>query len=258
MALPWWWRYALPNIVTSISMVASLLSVASSIAGDFYNASWLILLSVLLDKADGTVARLVKGSSTFGLQMDSFADLLAFGVAPGLLVLALGKEKIAAGTPFVDHQSLFLIFAYIGSFAYIIATILRLAKFNVVSEHYGNEFFFGFPSTICGTLISSGYLVLTNYAPLKPYLPLMPIFMVLLAFLMVSNIPVPKVKMAPSIPGKIWVIGNMIAVYTCGIFRLFPEYLLGLAIFYLTVGPILAIAKGVKAPPLPRPDGSAV
>jgi CDP-diacylglycerol--serine O-phosphatidyltransferase len=253
MAAPWWWRYAIPNVVTCASLLAGLLAISSAIAGDFHGSAWLILLSVLLDKLDGTAARLLKGSSQFGLQMDSLTDMIVFGVAPAVLVLAgLAGEK-----PVLQAQAIWLpglrYAAYIGAFWYVIAAALRLAKFNVVSEDYGKQYFFGVPTTVCGAFVASFFLVGLRYPWLRAYLQLLPVAMFLLGFSMVSRVPLPKLRAAKTIPGNIWVFGNVAAVYTCGLARLCPEYLLAVSVIYMLVGSLVAMARGVKAPPLPRP-----
>lgn len=229
----------------------------------------MILLSVLLDKLDGTAARLLKGSSRFGLQMDSLTDMIVFGVAPAVLVLAgLTGEKPALAASLVWWPGLRYA-AYIGTFWYVIAAALRLAKFNVVSDDppagpsqggdqpepvaVGRAYFFGIPTTLCGAFVASFFLVATRYPWLRPYLQVLPAAMFVLGFMMVSRVPLPKLKAARTIPGNIWVFGNVAAVYTCGLARLCPEYLLVVAVGYMVVGALVAMARGVKAPALPRP-----
>jgi len=154
-------RYALPNAVTCISIVAAVLSIAESMAARFESAAWLVLLCVLLDKADGTVARALKASSRFGIEMDSLSDLCSFGVAPAVLTIAYLTGP--ASPSLVANVLWFRIAVYAGSCLFVIAAALRLAKFNVLTDVYGKEFFFGIPTTFCGGAVGSYFLTAQKY-----------------------------------------------------------------------------------------------
>src|SRR5262249_30238761 len=79
------WRYVVPNLVTATSLSFAILSILSSLEGHVLRAAWFGLYCVLTDKADGFAARLLGGSSEFGVQFDSLADFLSFGIAPAIL-----------------------------------------------------------------------------------------------------------------------------------------------------------------------------
>src|SRR4051812_1624537 len=80
-------RYLAPNLITLSSMIFGLVSLWSAHNGNFALAAWLIIYAVLCDRIDGLVARALKATSELGMQLDSFADFLNFGVAPAYLVL---------------------------------------------------------------------------------------------------------------------------------------------------------------------------
>src|SRR5262249_56924431 len=82
MQLPRFLRYLAPNLVTFASLTFGMSSIVASFEHRFVDAAWFVMFSVLTDKLDGFVARLVKGTSEFGVQLDSFADFLNFGIAP--------------------------------------------------------------------------------------------------------------------------------------------------------------------------------
>ena len=84
------WRTLVPNLFTATSAVFGMVSMWMSVEGNFEWAAWFIFWCVLLDKADGTAARLLKGSSRFGMEFDSMADLVSFGLAPAVMVFAAG------------------------------------------------------------------------------------------------------------------------------------------------------------------------
>ena len=74
------WRYLVPNFFTAVSFLMGCASILMCFEGELYWATWLILWSVLLDKVDGTAARLLGASSEFGSELDSMADLVAFQI----------------------------------------------------------------------------------------------------------------------------------------------------------------------------------
>ena len=78
-------RLLAPNLVTAISMLFGLSSLLASIEGRHVDSAWLIAYAVLADRLDGFLARLLRGTSELGVQMDSLADFLNFGVAPAVL-----------------------------------------------------------------------------------------------------------------------------------------------------------------------------
>lgn len=253
--MPWWWRYFIPNLVTCISLVAGLLAVTLAVRGDLESSAWFILLSVLLDKLDGTVARLMQGASRFGLQMDSLTDLITFGVAPSVLMLValFGPTPLAHFDLWPPLREV----AYMSLFFFVIAAALRLAKFNILAEAARGEYFFGIPTTLCGAVVATSFLVAIKYPLLTRYVQLLPVLMLLLAFLMVSRVPLPKVRKGRTLLGNIWVFGNVVAIYACGLARIFPEYLAVMAYGYLILGAAKAMALGIKAPRLERPSATA-
>src|SRR3989337_4105208 len=78
--------FLLPNLITSASLFGGFYSIIASLDGEFGKAAIAILISAVLDGIDGRVARLTKSTSKFGLEYDSLADLIAFGLAPGILI----------------------------------------------------------------------------------------------------------------------------------------------------------------------------
>jgi CDP-diacylglycerol--serine O-phosphatidyltransferase len=260
-------RYALPNAVTCLSIVAALLSIAESVAGRFDSAAWFVLLCVLLDKADGTVARLLKASSRFGIEMDSLSDLCAFGVAPAVLTIAylVGPSS----TSLYAGELWFRIAVYSGCALFVIASALRLAKFNVLTDVYGKEFFFGIPTTFCGGFSCAYFLTARKYVLPPIAIEILPALFVLLAFLMVSRVPLPKINKRKTLAMNVFQMANLVLIYVCGLLRVFPEYLLAISLVYLVPGTVWASAKGIKPPaldvhgqplqpPSPAADRSAV
>jgi len=88
-------RYVAPNLVTSAAMLLGMLAVVMAMEGAHVTAAWLVVWSTFLDRADGIVARALKATSAFGVQMDSFADFFNFGVVPAFIIYtALASASI--------------------------------------------------------------------------------------------------------------------------------------------------------------------
>lgn len=94
-------RYTIPNSVTALSLLLGIASIVTSQIGELEFAAWLIVWCGLLDTIDGVAARLLKATSNFGAEFDSMADLISFGVAPGVLIfnagLQIGGIEIGSG-----------------------------------------------------------------------------------------------------------------------------------------------------------------
>jgi len=201
---------------------------------------------MLLDKADGTVARLLKASSRFGMELDSLADLICFCVAPAVLVLC-----VLAGpgrNPGLEQTALYRTGVYAGCFLFVIMGALRLAKFNVVSESYGRRFFFGIPTTSTGSIIAAYYLTVIKYQLPQEFVLVIPAIMVVLALLMVSRVPLPKLGIRKINLVNILVLVNIPCFYIFGLLRIFPEWLLVNGLLYLVGGSLWAMAKGIRPP----------
>ena len=247
-------RYVPPNVVTCIGMTAGLISIRESITGDFVSAAWFIMLSVLLDKLDGTVARLLKASSRFGMELDSLSDLITFGLAPGILVLAImtgagSAEPLATSWPL---QTL----TYVGCFFYVIASALRLAKFNVLTEDYGKRFFFGLPTTAAGALSCSYFLTIIKYRMPLIFIEVLPLMLLMFGFMMVSRLPLPKLGMRQARWLNVFQGGCVVVSYIFGLIRIFPEFIFGCGMTYLVFGMGWALIKGIR-PPVPQAEGTA-
>ncbi|MCA9649050.1 MAG: CDP-alcohol phosphatidyltransferase family protein [Myxococcales bacterium] len=238
-------RYLAPNLVTSLGMVFGLLSIVAALEQRFADAGWLIVWAVLLDRVDGLVARLLRATSSFGVQMDSFADAINFGVAPAVLVYATLGSIPELGLHTGAGRWLLL-----GSCAvWMLANVFRLAKFNVISEDPGGgpKMFFGVPTTLAAGTLVIWYLVFLQYTPLgvstgqaelmrgprllgDAMLPMsvwgyLPAAMLVGAFLMASNLPTPKLGRLGSKALTVFVLANAAAGFVCGFARVLPEYM---------------------------------
>ena len=121
-----------------MSLLLGLGSIVTSQLGDLELAGWMIVWCGLLDTMDGLAARLLKATSTFGAEFDSMADLIAFGVAPAMLVLHAGMD--IGGVEF-GTDAFWVLLVSVGVF--VLAGAMRLARFNINSDKPGTGWFVG-------------------------------------------------------------------------------------------------------------------
>jgi len=231
-------RYLFPNGITSLSLAFALTSIFCSIAGQFEWAGWLIVWCALLDKADGAVARLLRATSDFGLQMDSLVDLVAFGVAPAVLGhTAMRHAGISAATPIIPTG---------GAIFYVICVAGRLAHFNTTTEDQ-SETFRGIPSTLGGAMIGTGLLVWATGGPGgELLLRAAASGYVVLGILMVAPVRLPKVKMRDSVPMNAFTAVCALTTFVLGFSRTLPEVLFLESVLYLVVGLFVGTAPHLR------------
>ncbi len=264
-------RYLAPNVITLSSMIFGLVSLYASADQNFSLAAWMIIYAVLTDRLDGLVARAVKGTSELGMQLDSFADFLNFGVAPAYLVLKFLNWY--PDLPFAtgwQHTALWIVCG-----GYMLCAVFRLARYNILTDdQVATKMFFGFPTTLSGGLIAIWMLLLMKYDPrigdhahfggarlfgdsLETPLAVwryFPIFVGVMGYLMASRLPMPKVGMTKN---KVVFVGLMILVvsgYICGFAMHYPEICFGMptgwSLIFLVWGQASAKARAMYPPPL--------
>lgn len=233
MKIPW--RYLPPNLATYASVCIGVAAIREALSGDSENAAWLVLLCMLFDKVDGALARALKAQSRFGVEMDSFADFVSFGLAPGFLIISLDQ-----GTPWVG-------FAF--ACVYIGACLARLVRFNVEDADALPDRFRGLPSTVAGGLVAGVVLVgqkhgLTGSAEALA----LRVASLVLAAGMISALPLPKFgKTGVKFLDIMMYVGVLSAAVTI-VLRIWPEFILAQAMIYLVFGSIVAIARPVAPP----------
>ncbi|UCD62579.1 MAG: CDP-diacylglycerol--serine O-phosphatidyltransferase [Candidatus Zixiibacteriota bacterium] len=169
------YRGLFPGTFTMGNVVCGFLAILSAFEGNITTACWFIILAGFLDALDGKVARLSGGASQFGVELDSLADFLSFGVAPATLVYAIKINTLGK-------------WAWIIPIVYIMAAAYRLARFNLLADTDEKKDFVGLPVpsasvTIVSFIIFSYYL----WGGLE-YAEWLITMIVLFAFLMVSQV----------------------------------------------------------------------
>jgi CDP-diacylglycerol--serine O-phosphatidyltransferase len=140
--------YLLPNLLTTGGLFAGVYSILASVRGAYWVAAAAILVANVCDILDGRVARMTRTSTKFGIEYDSLADVIAFGVAPGILVYTWALQQW--GT-----------LGWLAASTYVACGALRLARFNVQYESSEKRHFLGLPIPAAAEVIAS--LVLLYY-----------------------------------------------------------------------------------------------
>jgi CDP-diacylglycerol--serine O-phosphatidyltransferase len=176
-------RVLIPNVVTLIALCAGLTSLRMALDGRLEMAVYCILAAAVLDGVDGRLARMLGGTSKFGAQLDSLADFVNFGVAPGFMLYVWSLH---------DLKSL----GWMAALVFAIAAALRLARFNVALEDenlpaFTRDFFVGVPAPAGAMIVLlpvySGQLGAPSFPHIGPVFTL--IYCVLIGALMISRLP---------------------------------------------------------------------
>ncbi len=265
-------RYLAPNLVTLASLLFGLLSILASFEGRYYDAAWFVIFSVLTDKLDGFVARLLKAATDFGVQLDSFADFLNFGVAPAVLWFTYLSR--APDLPFESGRG-YAVLA-VACVVWVLAVTFRLARYNVVEEDPRcRRIFFGIPTTLMGGVLIAFFLTCLKYGTpqmrelAQASFPgpavgglvvgetvwkVFPILVLLGAFLMASAVKIPKLGTSKSRVLTVFIFVNVFAGYALGFSRLMPEYLCTIATIWIVAsliwGQVSTEARSLKPPSL--------
>ena len=228
-------RYTIPNSFTAMSLLLGVGSIVTGQLGELELAAWMIVWCGLLDVLDGLAARLLKATSDFGAEFDSMADLVAFGVAPGMLVLQAGME---IGGVKLDTGAFWVLLVSVAVF--VLAGAMRLARFNIATGKPPSGWFTGLPITAAGGgLVSTGVILLIRYDEIAAAMPLhayLPIIMFVLALGMISSIRFPKIVRRKNNFINAFQLFNVLASYYCGITRSYPEFLFFMGLFLLISG----------------------
>lgn len=176
-------RLMVPNLITVLAICAGLTGIRLAFEGRYEEAVAMVLLAAFLDGIDGRVARLLKATSKFGVQMDSLADIINFGVAPALVSYAFLLHDVRS-------------IGWIAALLYAIAAGLRLARFNVMAERdvkadWQSEFFVGVPAPMGAMLmLLPVYLGFIGIEPSPLFVYASVAYTVAIGYLLVSRLPV--------------------------------------------------------------------
>nr|WP_315254459.1 CDP-diacylglycerol--serine O-phosphatidyltransferase [uncultured Duganella sp.] len=192
-------KFALPSIVTLMSIACGFGSIVISVdnateglAADYRLSALLLVLAGVFDALDGFVARATNTQSDFGMQLDSIADVMNFGCAPGLLLYCWGFQKLG-----LDYPTL-LRLGGMASFFFVACGALRLARFNVNVGRTDPRYFVGMPITAGAACVASVVVAWPDPATSALNGSLIVLLLFVVGTLMVSTVRFPSSKQKKS------------------------------------------------------------
>jgi CDP-diacylglycerol--serine O-phosphatidyltransferase len=232
-------RSIVPSFFTVGNMFLGFFSMISAYEGRYSRAAWMLFFAAFLDAMDGKIARFTNSSSRFGVEYDSLADVVSFGLAPSFLLYCLYLKDWGMTGIFLSFMPLLF-----GS--------IRLARFNTQLKSFSKSHFTGFPIPAAALTLSSFVIFSHHYfdIPVK-YPKIMLILIVIVSILMVSTIryeTFPLLKFRGSWKDKIKVLSLMLVML---VLIVFPNQLLfPFTALYLLSGPVRWLIVASKGDPL--------
>jgi len=179
-------RVILPNILTLIGVCIGLTSIKFAFDGKFELSIIAVIVAGIIDGLDGRIARLIKGTSKVGKELDSLTDVISFGVAPAFIMFFWSMSEIGR-------------LGWLISLIYVVCVALRLARFNVNSEtepSWRDNFFEGIPSPAGGVLVLMPLIY--SFSEIQfiklNYQIIVPILFIFISILLISKIPTYSLK----------------------------------------------------------------
>ncbi|MEE2986915.1 MAG: CDP-diacylglycerol--serine O-phosphatidyltransferase [Nitrospinota bacterium] len=217
--------YILPSLFTTGNVFCGFYAFIAVLNEKYYVAAWALVVAIIFDILDGRVARLTKTTSAFGVQYDSLADIISFGMAPAFLAYSWVLKPFGR-------------LGWMAAFLNLLCGTLRLARFNVTKPDIRGQHFIGLPIPAAAAVIASIVIAFEDMFATR----MNPIFMVavvyLLAFLMVSNIKYPALKRF-EFKKRVSFTRFLFVILLLYVFATLPRIALFILSFtYVVVGPI--------------------
>lgn len=233
----------LADILSYSSLFCGFLCVVLSLEGHIVLACWLILLAVIFDGLDGQIARLNRVPSEYGKELDSLIDVVSFGMAPAILAYI-----------FIYRD--FYVLSVLSLFIYLLACVVRLARYNITTKHNSVNCFAGLPTTVGGGMLVAFVLmsIRSGRANLPHYSPFLFLGMVLiLSYLMVSRIRYLNLDGLRLFLGKrlnLAVVLFIAAFLACALLRKTGAFVFGAFLIYLLFSPFVVKRLDSKSSPI--------
>ncbi len=231
----------LPNVMTTANLFSGFYAIVSVLSANYLHAAAAILIAIIFDSLDGYVARYTKSSSRFGLEYDSLADLISFGLAPGLLIYTWALSGYGR-------------LGWVAAFLFVACGALRLARYNVQASGSDVRYFTGLPIPAAAGLIAATVLldeyILRLGKEVRPVVILVMIYA--LAALMVSRFRYGKQLRLPHWRPFELLVGSVLVLV---ILALFPQMTIfvgfaGYALSGVLDRPWRALLKKIRRPPV--------
>ncbi len=168
--------FVIPSLLTIFNIFCGFFAIVAAINERYYEAAVAIMIAGFFDALDGRVARLMNSTSEFGVQLDSLADIISFGLAPGILIYMWELKPYGR-------------LGWMAAFLFVLCGVLRLARFNTQAKFVKSNYFVGLPIPAAGAFIATTVILTKDILSIEKLHPLIIIGGVyLMAFLMVSTI----------------------------------------------------------------------
>lgn len=229
--------YLLPNGLTGLALAAGFFAIVAAIDGNFGRAGIAIYVAMVFDALDGRVARLTGTESAFGREFDSLTDMIAFGLAPAVVVYQWGVEQLT------DYHLAWGRLGWLVTFAYVMCAAVRLARFNTnATDAAPSRFFRGLPSPSAAAVVAAFvWLSAREEVAGLGGLLLALVVTAVVGMLMVSAIPYRSFKELP-LAGGLLVAAAVLAALALSTVDM-ASALLALFGSYVLSGPVMALVR---------------
>lgn len=221
--------YLLPNLLTTSALFAAFYSIVAAMKGIFDVAAIAVFVALIADGLDGRVARLTNTQTAFGAQYDSLSDMVAFGLAPSLIIYNWSLHLLGK-------------VGWLIAFIYTAATALRLARFNIQPVDYDKRYFQGLPCPPAAVVIASLVWLGTQYDLNNTHVAMLAaVLTFLIAIFMVSRVRYSSFKEV-DFKNKVSFLAIVaIVLIVAGVAMAPPQVLFGISILYAFSGPVLTL-----------------
>ena len=223
--------YLLPNLVTTGALFSGFYAIIAAMTGKFEGACIAIVIAGFLDALDGRIARMTNTSTEFGVQYDSMSDLVAFGVAPAVLLFSWALADLGQ-------------IGWIVAFLYVCCAAMRLARFNVIPD---SKVFYGLASpAAAGTMATMVWTWVDNLGAMESARVSISVALIatVVALLMVSNVRYYSPKNIKGRVPFIYMIGTVLLFVVVAIYP--PGMLLCVGLVYALSGPLQSFIRVLK------------
>ena len=227
--------YILPNAFTTLNLFCGFFGIINAIDGNFDVAAIAILVACIFDSLDGKVARATNTTSEFGIQYDSLADLVSFGLAPSLLMYLWAFKPMGR-------------IGWLAAFLFTTCGALRLARFNTMAEETPSAHFLGLPIPGAASMVAAMILfsIKSSSLPVENYRLGYLLTIYILSFLMVSSIKYPSFKKSALFQKRRFSsLVGVVLVFTLMVQNP-PLMLFSVGIIYIVVSPVLTFLFEIK------------
>lgn len=238
--------YIVPNLFTTANLFSGFFGIISAINGRFDLAALAIFASCFFDILDGKIARLTRATSRFGVEYDSLADLVAFGVSPAILMYLWALRPFGR-------------IGWLAAFVFVACGALRLARFNVQVETVSKKYFVGLPIPGAASMVGAITLFFEELRLISASGSNMLLLLVtyVLGFLMVSTIPYYSFKDFEMLKARPFPVFFGILVLVT-VVAMKPELVLfGLLVVYVCSGPVIYFVQLYRGSKATRDAGPA-